>query len=353
MTDKTDDTRAIRRGRAIANRLLKPPTPVPDLSKEPPVRDLLLAIGDSWFNYWPRGDILDVLEARLGHTIARSAKAGRKLAEMLYAEPPSLLGTGPKSTLPNGAEITWLIGRLSDMKADEQKRLLAILVSAGGNDIAGDPAVLHSLVQKKGKGPPALNEAQVVQVVDGRLREHYATLLACITHTCDEVLGRRVSILLHGYDYPVSDGRGVPGRNWLAPVLRELGYGEWGGRKLSDAELEERKTIMTQLIDRLNKMQIALIDDNKEFSHVHHVELRGTLKSDKDYQLDWQNELHPTIPKGFGAVSAKFIDELEKLKPAAPAAAPAPNATASTWTQTPTSPAPAGPSQQQAALDPA
>ena len=345
MTDTTRDKVAIDRGHAKAKRLLAPPPAAREIGKDAPVRDLILAIGDSWFNYWPRGDILDVLEARLGHLIERRAAAGRKLAEMLYLKPPSLLDAAPAATDPDGVEISWLTGRLRDMKPVEKARVRAILVSAGGNDVAGDERVLHDLVNPKDPravNAPLLNEDRVLAAVDGRLREHYATLLACITHACDKTLNSRPPILLHGYAHPVADGRGVLGRVWLEPTLRGLGY----------VDLVERKEIMKELIDRLNKMQKAVIGDNPEFKHVRHVDVRPALINDETYKLYWQNELHPTIPMGFAEVSKLFIAELDSLLDAVPPS-PDPGATPSTSSGMhsllyPAAPAPVLPVQQRA-----
>lgn len=319
MTETEADRDAIQRGRDLADGLLKrPAAPVPRAAVAP-ARDLLFAIGDSWFNYWPRGDILDVLEDQLHHTIERKAKAGRKLTEMLYQQPPSLLGTALPPSKTDGAEISWLTKRLVAMTADEKQRLQAILVSAGGNDVAGDRDVLMDMVNQKDPngGNEWLNESNVAKIVDARLRAHYLTLVACIARACETAeIGSRVPILLHGYDFPVADGRGVLGVSWLKKPLEDRGY----------KDLAERVDIMKRLIDRLNEMQMAVVSvvgGHADLQHVElrHIELRGTLTNGAGYTVYWQNELHPTIPVGFGEVSKKFIAELGKLTLAAQGAA--------------------------------
>jgi hypothetical protein len=315
--ESTSDRDAIARGRRLADGLMKPPAARMAAAGPAPKRNLLIAIGDSWFNYWPRGDVLDVLEDRLQRTIDRSAKAGRKLTEMLYPEPMSLLDEPLPPGEADGAEIGWLTKRLLEMTADERQRLQAILVSAGGNDVAGAGDVLSDVVKRKGaywpEGP--LDQHRLEEVVDVRLRGHYLTLVACIARACEAVnLGRRVPILLHGYDYPVPDGRGVLGVSWLRKPLEDLGY----------TQLLERVDILRQLIEKLNEMQKKLVTfvaaqpDLQAFVDLRHVDLRGTLNSDKGYTVHWQNELHPTIPFGFGEVSKKFVAELLALTRAAP-----------------------------------
>lgn len=299
---KSIDTKAINRGREFARRLLEPPVRA-KAAQAAPARDLVLAIGDSWFNYWPRGDILDVLEDRLGHTIERWAHAGRELRQMLYREPPPLLGNGSMPAAADGVEISALVRRLAALTDDEKPRLLAILVSAGGNDVAGNAEVLRALVNRKGAGVALLNEAAMAEVVDVRLRAHYVTLLACITQACASAVGRGVPIVLHGYAHPVADGRGVLGQVWLKPVLEGLGY----------VDPLERNEIMKQLIDRLNEMQKS-VTAIAEFKDAQHVDLRPALSNGGGYRLDWQNELHPTIPLGFGKVSAVFLRALAALR---------------------------------------
>jgi hypothetical protein len=319
-----NDKKAIDLGTESAERLFNPPKP----REEPPTTTptpLVLAIGDSWFNYWPRGDILDVLEDRLGYDVERNAKAGRAMWEMLYTTREKAKDGGEPA---DGPSITWLTGRLKSLNPTDRARLRAILISAGGNDVAGDADTLELMVNEYQPGQPLLNNDGVRQVVDGTLRGHVVTMLSCINHACEKAGLSSVPILLHGYSYPVPDGRGVLRDSWLKGPLVKLGYEELNGRK----------EVMKLLIDRLNNMQQAAIDDNKPaFSNVIHLDVRDALKSDARYQLSWQNELHPTIPVGFGAVAKCFIEALS--------AAPAPrgveragDATASPSPRTPRQP---------------
>src|SRR3954453_11811089 len=85
----------------------------------------LVAEGDSWFDYAPGIDILDHL-TKLGHAIAKVAKAGDSLENMVF-------GTEYDSNFsrrPNPLDHTI---RLMN---DEGAKIL--LFSGGGNDVAGD-----------------------------------------------------------------------------------------------------------------------------------------------------------------------------------------------------------------------
>jgi hypothetical protein len=121
------------------------------------------------------------------------------------------------------------------------------------------------------------------------------------------LLGARVPILVHGYDYPVPDGRGflggwgpLPGP-WLEPGFREKGYDN----------LSERIGITRDLIDRFYTM-LADATALSAFSHVSVVDLRCALSIDlanDHYREWWGNGLHPTF-KGFRKVAGLFNAKL-------------------------------------------
>jgi hypothetical protein len=333
------DATAIELGEESAEVLFNPPSPreQPQANAPPP---LLLAIGDSWFNYWPRGDILDVLEDQLGCEVQRCAKAGRPLSEMLYA-------TASKTPGPlDGEAVSWLVTRLKSLTPAEQARLRAVLISAGGNDVAADPEALRSMVIPKksvDRGSSPLNADAVRDFVDGRLRGMFVSLLACVNRTFEKAGLPKVPIFLHGYSYPVPDGRGVLGAGWLMKPLVDLGY----------EELASRREIMRLLIDRLNEMQRSLIAANPGLSNVVHVDVRPALDKKEDYKLYWQNELHPTIPVGFVEVTKIFIAQFRSVAQAPSGVRPAPDARPSPSSRTPRRPSRAAPRRESALHDPA
>jgi hypothetical protein len=152
-----------------------------------------------------------------------------------------------------------------------------------------------------------LNDSIVSGVVDQRIRTAYITILSAVTEICQQKAGKVLPILVHGYDYPVPDGRGflggwgpLPGP-WLEPGFREKGFDD----------LERRIPIAHDLIERFNKM-VERLPTIPQFSHVHFVDLRNTLRTDSQYKTWWANELHPTEP-GFQAVAQKFVAVLSAL----------------------------------------
>jgi hypothetical protein len=144
-------------------------------------------------------------------------------------------------------------------------------------------------------------------IIDERVRFAYVTIISAITQICEGRTGRRIPILVHGYDYPVPDGRGylgglsvLPGP-WLEPGFRMKDY----------TSLDERKRWAHELIKHFNNM-LEKLPDESGYSHVRYVNLLGTLSDDADYRDWWDNELHPT-EMGFKAVTDKIAHELTTL----------------------------------------
>lgn len=69
--------------------------------------------------------------------------------------------------------------------------------------------------------------------------------------------------------------------------------------------------MLVQLINRFNTM-LAAVSALPQFSHVHYLDLRGTLNHGGTYKQHWANELHPNLT-GFDLVTKKFADMIDKL----------------------------------------
>ena len=249
-------------------------------------RGHLVAEGDSWFDY-PGIDILRVLEDDFGFDVESVAHSGDRVEMMAW---------GRDQLTKFSAAIEKLIRN--------GKRPRAILLSGGGNDIAG--AEFGFLLNHAGSTAAGLNESIVTGVIDERARDAYIHIIAAITALCQQKLGERVPILVHGYGYAVPDGRGFLGGWWLLPgPWLEPGFIEKGFNKMAD-----RQPLMNKLIDRFNDM-VQAVAALPEFAHVKYVDLRAVLsnKTATNYKQFWDNEMHPT-PKGFRAIAAKFVAAL-------------------------------------------
>jgi lysophospholipase L1-like esterase len=246
----------------------------------PAPQRVLVAEGDSWFNY-PWTDVLRILEDRYGYAVESVAHWGDRIETMAY----------------NAGQLEELARRLERLFGRNLPPA-AILLSGGGNDVAGQEFGL--LLNHANSATPGLNELVVQGVIDDRVRLAYITLLSAISHICAEHGHAGIPIVIHGYDYPVPDGRGFLGGwgafpgPWLEPGFRDKGY----------TQLSRRKQIARTLIDRFNAM-LAQIVQLPAFAHVRYVDVRGALSSGADYKRWWDNELHPTLA-GFQTVTERI-----------------------------------------------
>ena len=123
-------------------------------------------------------------------------------------------------------------------------------------------------------------------------------------------LQANIPVVVHGYDYPIPDGRGyLGGRGPLPGPWSQPGYNEKG-----HGDLITNAGLVNESIDEFNNMLQGLTTVDS-FAHLHYLELRGTLDptlTNDAYQEDWGNELHPTND-GFEKVADKFADLINQL----------------------------------------
>ncbi|PYT01404.1 MAG: hypothetical protein DMF63_00715 [Acidobacteria bacterium] len=291
-------SKQLRKRAAIANKLPTrrsapgAPKHLPTRSKElfgsKKIAGVLVAEGDSWFDY-PMQDVLQLLEDDYLYDVESVAHKGDCVEDMAYS---------------NG-QFEELARRLEKLLRDG-KVPEAILLSGGGNDIAGDEFAI--LLNHAASSLPPLNESIVSGVVDIRLKDAYIRILSGITAITKNYLGRPLPIVVHGYDHPVPDGRGFMGGWWALP-------GPWlkpGFTKKGHLDQAANTKVVAYLIDRFNTM-LKSVTSLPAFPHVHYLDLRGTLKNaPATYKKDWANELHPS-KSGFDLVTKKFADVIAKL----------------------------------------
>jgi hypothetical protein len=251
-------------------------------------RGVLIAEGDSWFDY-PWFDVLGFLEDLHHYDVRSVAHRADTIEGMAYS----------------GGQLANFSRELE--KLIRQGRIpRAILLSGGGIDVAG--LEFQMLLAHRRSPQPGLNQQVVSGIIDERVRFAYITIISAVTQISEERTGQRIPILVHGYDYPVPDGRGylggfsvLPGP-WLEPGFRMKDY----------TSLDERKMWARELITRFNAM-LERLQTIVEYSHVRYVNLLGTLSDeDANYKDWWDNELHPT-QRGFVAVTDKIAHELTTL----------------------------------------
>ena len=220
------------RARTRARALERPAIPAKTLRAlaVPPPTGLLVAEGDSWFDY-PLHDVLSMLEDEHGFDVESVAHKGDTVEDMAYSG-------GQFDDFVRLLEKLLRQGRVPD----------AILLSGGGNDIAGDE--FATLLNHAASGLPPLNDDVVRGVIDVRARNAYAFLISGLTEIAVRLLERPIPIVVHGYDYAVPDGRGflggfgfLPGP-WLQPGFHRKGH----------RDLDGNIVVMQELIDRFNAM---------------------------------------------------------------------------------------------------
>jgi hypothetical protein len=249
---------------------------------------ILVAEGDSWFDY-PFYDVLKMLDDAFGYRVESVSHRGDTVESMAYG----------------GGQLDDFVRCLERVKR-EGKVPTAVLLSGGGNDFAGPE--FGMLLEHKRSSFPGLNATVLDGVIDQRIRTAYVKILSRITGACEQLWPNEptIPILVHGYDYPVPDGRGYLGGGWPLP-------GPWlepGFREKDYADLPERVAIAATMIDRFNGMLQSVVA-MASFRHVTYINLRGTLSTKaKDYRLWWGNELHPTRD-GFAAVTRRFVEKLQ------------------------------------------
>lgn len=245
---------------------------------------VLVAEGDSWFDYAPAGlDIIACLKQFFDYKIYNVSKAGDTLDNMAY-------GTAFD-------QRRWQRDRPpleETLAAIEKHRPPVVLLSGGGNDIAGD--ALLSFLNHKISGLPPLRS----DYTSFMLKDYFLRIFRFISN---EIWKKdaNIHIVVHGYGYPIPDGRAVirllgfsfvgP---WLRPALVAKGY----------EQRTEQQQIMRNLIDDFNSMleQFAATD-----SRLHYVDLRSLISDS-----DWENELH-LKNSGYRRVAGAFNQVIRPL----------------------------------------
>lgn len=249
----------------------------------PGANGVLVAEGDSWFDY-PFHDVLGILEDRHHFRVESVAHKGDTLEEMAYDD----------------NQLDSLERKMQHLQSDARVPR-AILLSGGGNDIAGDEFAV--LLNHRSSTLGTLNGKIIDGLINERLRFAVLSAIATVTRLSKLYFNRVTPVVIHGYGYPVPDGRGYRGGAWLLP-------GPWlepGFRRKGYLNLVENSGVMVNLIDAFNAM-LATIPQQKGLEHVTYLDLRSILSNElagRAYRKSWDNELHPT-KAGFQSVADEF-----------------------------------------------
>jgi hypothetical protein len=276
--------KALRHGRERADRIVAIRKSVRRTGKYlPGANGLVVAEGDSWFDY-PFYDVLAMLEDRHNFRVESVAHKGDTIEEMAYDD----------------NQLDGLDRKLQHLQIDARVPR-AFLLSGGGNDIAGQQFAV--LLNHHSASVGTLNPKIIDAIINERIRFAFLSVIATMTRLSKLYFGRVTPIVIHGYSYPVPDGRGYLGGAWVLP-------GPWlepGFRQKGYLDLKENSSVMVVLIDTFNRM-LANIPRVDGLDHVTYLDVRGVLSNELAggrYRASWENELHPTR-RGFDSVADEF-----------------------------------------------
>jgi hypothetical protein len=159
-------------------------------------------------------------------------------------------------------------------------------ISGAGNDAVDAGLALRDDCSGARTAADCIDDASMAALLANLGATLRALIAAIRAGTPHGVLPR--PIFIHGYDYPVPDGRGfgfglIRSGPWLAPAMD-------AARVPRDPAL--RAAIAQLLIDRLNDDVFAPL--HSPAAHVIHIDSRGILTRTGGYTDDWANEMHPT-----------------------------------------------------------
>lgn len=255
----------------------------------------IIAIGDSWFDFPLCTDIMRLL-----------------IANWPDPKPLSLAHFGQTSGGILGlARKSKLIEQLQNKK---NGKFDAILISAGGNDLAGDPfrIWLKSFSENARIEADAINPEHVKSII-AVVRAAYEDLIEIRDNAArDGLTDGKIPIFAHSYDFAIPSG--IPAIEtiagpWLLPGLVDRG---WTRDNVEKKQIDRRK-IIKLLLEEFAKMLDSIEDpepDPTKKSFIH-IKTQGTLFDNKgnwDSGM-WHDEMHPT-KEGFKKIVRKFVEAI-------------------------------------------
>lgn len=283
-------------------------------AKEHPDRKIILAEGDSWFNYPViLTDIIDRIGNEKDFALYSLASGGDWLLNMLtarhYVEELSILHP----------DIFLISGGGNDLVGSSR---LAAILEPKGCDEYGQNKWAMQLVEKARKDLVPFDLADFNIGVRYLSRDFFALLMFFHLQYSFLIKGilqpgavneskfKGIRIITQGYDYPIPSYKKAFGINplrWYVPFIRMfLGHGHWLKRPMqmrgiTDAETQRK--IMYAMIYLFNEMMIqtGAWFNSQVPNSVFHIDSRGSVGHD-----GWTDELHAR-PQHFMKTGKVFI----------------------------------------------
>lgn len=247
---------------------------------------LILAEGDSWFEYPLAKDLLD--NAGLEYAVLSLARAGDTWNNIIDED------SEPEKKYSDGTPM----GLIHTLNLPDPRPFQYVMLSAGGNDLISQ---IRFCVYKFDPKRPEDD-----YIIHGGLGGFDSVLSQVIDHyhdTIKTIVGMGKSVILHTYDYPNPKANG-----------QYIGYPlEHFCKFPAGSEALMRRTV-NQMIDFFHDRlaQVAAAAGSK----VHLINLRKTIGTD-DYlngpdDTLWKDEMHGN-KEGFRRLWARMDNELKKI----------------------------------------
>lgn len=255
--------------------------------REGDARPLLVAEGDSWFQF-PL--LIKEVVDHLGHDylVWCVSAAGDTVRNMVFGAPEYM-----------------------DALRRHKGRVAGFLFSAAGNDIIGEdegtsdgtPALIKILKRPADASSTAPADYVDVSVLGERLVFLRTAYQKVISDIRNDSAFTTLPIYVHGYDVPFPHPWEKDTRNptWAAKD-------QWLGRAFNHHGIDQpdlRRNILKLMIDALYDM-FGTLAGNPEETGVHVVNCRGAMPS----VTDWADEIHGTT-NGFAKVASQFKRTIE------------------------------------------
>ena len=254
---------------------------MPGDSIDPTQFPSILAIGDSWF-WYPKNNIL---QAMIEHPDVPYVYSNIQVLGYNGACLSQYVGLDP-----NEKNYTKELAYELDRK--QSQYYSAVLISGGGNDAVNYQLALKPDCSGISRAEDCIHPENLDALLQ-QLSRALHLLLHEILWTFDKQ-ERQVDIFIHGYDYPIPDGRAFGGKlktdgPWLKRAMDIC---------LVTGDMAQRQRISDIMIDALNNMLSRFANEERG---VHFIDSRGILSKGADHNKDWANEMHPTF-SGFKKV---------------------------------------------------
>lgn len=260
--------------------------------------DIVIAEGDSWFDYRYREDIVSKLES-MGWAVYSSAHYGDTLESMLYDDGQleslytNFVRIHKSSELAeNSPYIAGNVSKCLIERRNQTREYIrypkAILLSAGGNDILGK-ALAFLLEHNDSSASEELND-QIKKGLFVRIDRMLVEYISTIRHLCTEVFERNcnsIPIFVHGYDYVKPTGE--------AYFKFIIGPGPWLKSSFDEKKhtnINKNATVIKSLVDDFNTLLCerakSLSKEDQSYKNpVFYIEFLEIVMD------NWEDEIHP------------------------------------------------------------